>query len=278
MILHFLDGGMLFEINKTYKDFGEYALINDNNLIDNLYKNYIDNGSKFITTCNYCLKPSYTNDWDKLTQKSVDTIQKFRTNNIKVFGSLPPFGKSYNNNKIDNVFINYYTRVANIFKNKVDFYIIETGFNYFEIKKIYDIIKSVDKDGYIIISLYPNNNHDNYIDEYLQLNLYGLFLNCCSVKHMKDFYNQHLKNKNFNKIKFGFYCNKIHEDEYAKDTTNSLIVEKQNNLQKYYSHNLSDEDEIKEFISKLSYNEIYIGGCCGYGVKEMKNLIDKLKK
>ena len=41
MILHFLDGGMLFEINKTYKDFGEYALINDNNLIDNLYKNYI---------------------------------------------------------------------------------------------------------------------------------------------------------------------------------------------------------------------------------------------
>ena len=103
MILHFLDGGMLFEINKTYKDFGEYALINDNNLIDNLYKNYIDNGSKFITTCNYCLKPSYT-------------IQKFRTNNIKVFGSLPPFGK------IDNAFINYYTRVANIFKNKVDFY------------------------------------------------------------------------------------------------------------------------------------------------------------
>lgn len=155
---------------------------------------------------------------------------------------------------------------------------IETGFNYFEIKKIYNIIKSVDKDGYIIISLYPNNNHDNYIDEYLQLNLYGLFLNCCSVKHMKDFYNQHLKNKNFNKIKFGFYCNKIHEDEYAKDTANSLITEKQNNLQKYYSNNLSDEDEIKEFISELSYNEIYIGGCCGYGVKEMKNLIDKLKK
>lgn len=152
---------------------------------------------------------------------------------------------------------------------------IETGFNYFEIKKIYDIIKSIDN---IIISLYPNNNHDNYIDKYLQLNLYGLFLNCCSVKHMKDFHNLHLKNKNFNKIKFGFYCNKIHEDEYAKDTTNSLIVEKQNNLQKYYSNNLSDEDEIKEFISEISYNEIYIGGCCGYGVKEMKNLIDKLKK
>ena len=31
-------------------------------------------------------------------------------------------------------------------------------------------------------------------------------------------------------------------------------------------------------FSIYNNNEIYIGGCCGYGVKEMKNLIDKLKK
>ena len=65
-----MDGGMLFEINKKYKDYGQYAFDNDEDLINNLYKNYIDIGCNFITTSNYCFKPSYINDWKKYIQKS----------------------------------------------------------------------------------------------------------------------------------------------------------------------------------------------------------------
>ena len=54
MKINILDGGMIFEINKKYSDYGQYAIKNDKNLIEKLYQDYIDLGCTYITTCNYC--------------------------------------------------------------------------------------------------------------------------------------------------------------------------------------------------------------------------------
>ena len=275
MKINFLDGGMIFEINKKYKDFGEYSLENDENLINNLYQNYINVGCKFITTCNYCLKPSYTDNWENLSVKSVDLMQKFRKNEIKVLGSLPPFNKSYNQNNIDNSFINFYKKLINIFMNKVDYYIIETGYNYHEIKKIYEIIKKIDSDTPLIISIYPNDNHINYIEEYLKLDIYGFFINCCSCDNLVEFYNSYIKNKDFNGIKFGFSCNKIDEKKYSDYKNKSNVADRKKNLQNYYQES-DDYSKIKYFLDEISFDEIYVGGCCGYGIEEMKYLIKDL--
>ena len=48
------------------------------------------------------------------------------------------------------------------------------------------------------------------------MEIYGLFINCCSFENMELFYNQNFKNKNFKNKKFGFYCNKINEKEYSQ--------------------------------------------------------------
>lgn len=274
MKINLMDGGMLFEINKEYKDYGQYAFDYDEDLINNLYKNYIDIGCNFITTSNYCFKPTYINDWKKYTQKSINILQKFRNDNVKIMGSLPPYKKSYESCDIDEDFKKFYQELVNIFKNKVDFYLIETAFNKIEIIEIYNIINSIDQDTKIIISLYPNKNHTKYIQDYLDLNIYGLFLNCVSFPEILHFYNHYLKNKNFNKKKFGFYCNKIDEKKYSQETkfiaTNSIEL----NLENYKLNHKIDQKAIISFLNKLNHDEIFIGGCCGYGVEEMKELFN----
>ena len=44
------------------------------------------------------------------------------------------------------------------------------------------------------------------------------------------------------------------------------------NLQNY-KHNHCDLEKIKKFIDNYKKSEIFIGGCCGYGINEMKELI-----
>ena len=41
-----MDGGMLFELNKIYSDYGEYAVEHNKDLIIDLYQSYIDAGCK----------------------------------------------------------------------------------------------------------------------------------------------------------------------------------------------------------------------------------------
>tara|TARA_A100001015_G_scaffold255749_1_gene297384 strand:- start:498 stop:1337 length:840 start_codon:yes stop_codon:yes gene_type:complete len=278
MKINFMDGGMLFEINKKYKDYGQYAFDNDKDLINNLYKNYIDIGCKFITTSNYCFKPSYINDWKKYTQKSINIVQKFRNENVKIMGSIPPYKKSYTICEIDKDFKNFYKDLVNIFKSKVDFYIIETGFHKLEIIEIYNIINSIDKNTKVIVSLYPNKNHLKYIQYYLDLNIYGLFLNCVSLTEIIYFYNNYLINKNFNNKKFGFYCNNIDEKKYSQEIKSISSNKIELNLENYKSNNKLDQKDIISFLNNLKHDEIFIGGCCGYGVAEMKELFNLVKK
>ena len=87
---------------------------------------------------------------------------------------------------------------------------------------------------------------------------------------MINFYDFNLKSKDFKNKKFGFYCNKINEKDYS----NELNILK---LQDFYNKKENYNSEIKKFLKTLPFDEIYIGGCCGYGIKEMNILINDLK-
>ena len=81
MKVNLMDGGMIFEVNKKYNDYGQEAIINDKELIDNLYQSYINLGSKYITTSNYCFTPNKIMDsigWEKYTEESIACMKKFR--------------------------------------------------------------------------------------------------------------------------------------------------------------------------------------------------------
>ena len=270
MDINIMDGGMIFELNKKYSDYGEYAVQYDQSLIDNLYKNYIRIGCKFITTCNYCFKPSKLKEWEKYTKLAVDLVQKYRKN-TKVFGCVPPFFDSYKNGEVDDNFVNYYQKLCNILKDKIDIYLIETSVSINHVSKIYEIIKKIDPDAKIIISLYPNSKNEEDISKYFDLDLYGLFLNCCSFNKVIDFHDKFIKKcSKINNINtFGFNCNKINEKEYSK---NCDIKQ----LQNFKKNKTINRLSLNNFIQTLDYKNIYIGGCCGYGVKEMEELINEI--
>ena len=270
MKINYMDGGMIYEINKKYNDCGEYAIEHDKSLLRSIYSSYINNGSKFITTPNYCLKPNYTKNWEHLLNECICITNEFRKS-AYILGSLPPFNKSYSRNIIDDSFIEFYEKTIKLFKNNVDYYLIETAYCYEEINKIYEIINKIDCNTPIILSLYPNKNHIKHIDDYMKMNLYGIFLNCCKVDEMIEFYENFFESKNFNETKFGFYCNKIDEKNYSK--SHDL-----KNLQKYYLDKEVNYEKLKSFLKKFNNQEIFIGGCCGYGIDEMKELIESIQQ
>ena len=141
MKVNYLDGGMIFELNKHYSDYGQKALEENPKLIEDLYTEYINLGSNYITTFNYGFKPHNDIKWEYYTKKSVDIMQKFRSDKVKVLGSIPPFFKSYQYNDVNDEFIDFYEKLIKIFKINVDYYLVETSISYKHVFKIYEIIK-----------------------------------------------------------------------------------------------------------------------------------------
>ena len=265
MKVNYLDGGMIFELNKHYSDYGQKALEENPKLIEDLYTEYINLGSNYITTFNYGFKPHNDIKWEYYTKKSVDIMQKFRSDKVKVLGSIPPFFKSYQYNDVNDEFIDFYEKLIKIFKNNVDYYLVETSISYKHVFKIYEIIKKIDPDTKLIISLYPNQDSYKNINKYLDLDFHGLFLNCCKFNEVVKFYNENLRLSD--KV-FGFYCNKIDEKKYYKENNDIK------NLKNYQTKDEINGENLKEFLNTTNLNEVFIGGCCGYGVKEMKVLIE----
>tara|TARA_E500000178_G_C16968515_1_gene729702 strand:- start:207 stop:1025 length:819 start_codon:yes stop_codon:yes gene_type:complete len=264
-----LDGGMIFEINKKYSDYGQYAVKNDKNLIEKLYQDYINLGCNYITTCNYCFTPTKLGDWKNLCEKSINIMKKFRKNNVKICGSIPPYFKSYHYEELNDNFCNFYNELVNIFKDKVDYYLIETSTDFRHVEKICEIIRENDKTTNIIVSLYINENNEKNINKYFNLDIHGLFFNCCSFPDLVSFYEKYLRHKNFEGKKFGFLCNKINEKKYAEE---SDVCQ----LQNFKSNKNITQEKLNDFLNSLDFEEVFIGGCCGYGVQEMKELIEML--
>lgn len=271
--IEWMDGGMLFELNKKYDDFGEQAVKEDKDLIKYLYLNYIKLGSTFITTNNYAFKPSRQDNWRELLLLSLPIFFdiKMMKPNVTILGSVPPFHPSYKAGPITPEFIKYYKELCPIINLSCDIFLLETQVDYGHCDHILDIINKLNTGKLVYISFYPGriSGEDIWrlIRKYKQIK--AILINCCSYEKMFDFYSNEIErvlNAEKN-IDFGFYLNNIDEETYTQ-------AQHANELQSYKLDSLEKTmNKVKEFIPQIDREKIMIGGCCGYGVNEMRKLI-----
>ncbi len=276
--IEWMDGGMLYELNKTYDDFGEEAVYKNKESIKYLYLNYIKLGAKFITTNNYAFKPSRQKNWRELLLLSLPIFFdiKMLKPQVKILGSIPPFHPSYEAGPITQEFIKYYKELCPIINLSCDIFLLETQVDYGHCDHILQIIHNLHTGKDIFISFYPGRISGEDIWRLIRKykNIKAIFINCCSFDKMIDFYDNELErvlNAEKN-IDFGFYLNNIDEERYKQAQVAS-------SLQSYHLDTINNTmNEIKEFIRTVDRKKIMIGGCCGYGVNEMRKLIHYITK
>ena len=276
-MITWLDGGFLFELNKEYGDLGQEAVLNAPEKILQLYKSYISLGCSYITTNNYGFKPSRMNNWQELCIKSGEIFRQLKNEypKIQILGSIPPFYPTYKQGPITSKFTDYYTTLIPLLN--VDGFILETQVSIIHIREICRIIHSLGyKDTVLYISLYPD---DIDAEELLQLykeymTIKAILINCCSFDKMRIYYDNVIQRvlAIHSSLQFGFYLNRINEEHYAE----CQHIER---LQEYKSKK-NDIENIKNFVEKYkserNNRDIIIGGCCGYGVEEMHELMEEL--
>lgn len=283
--MEILDGGMLYELNKLYSDLGQEALLCHPHIIESIYQKYIDIGCHYITTCNYGFKSLKLDNWEDLVVRSVDlTFQlknKNYSKNIKLLGCLPPYYESYHQGPVNKEFHKFYETLVSIMDAKVDFYIMETQVNIEHIMAIMEQIRKQNSKKKIYISIYPNGQIikkelETLIEEYPDM-IAGILVNCCSFGEVVQYFLYHLRDLDLvnANIKFGFYFNKIDEKSYAKYSGEKI---KSFNLLDYTYVDIVKSVELYNFIKYLEREKykIIIGGCCGYGIEEMKQLISMI--
>ena len=265
MKINLLDGGILFELNKKYSDYGEYAIFNDKSLIKQLYQDYINIGCTYITTSNYGFTPLKLSNWKQATIESINLLKEFKNKGIYVCGCVPPYFKSYSYEPVTKNFEIFYRELIPLMIGNVDYLLLETVVSIQHAQTIIQIIKELDNEIPIMLSLYINDFNKNNINKFFKLPIERLMVNCCSFSDLALFYHQYLDSQSWQNIKFGFYCNKINEKSYSNDCQIC-------NLQKFKNQDEISENNLNRFLKELPFNEIIIGGCCGYGVSEMKKL------
>ena len=276
-MITWLDGGFLFELNKEYGDLGQEAVLNAPEKILQLYKSYIGLGCSYITTNNYGFKPSRMDNWQELCIKSREIFRQLKDEHpdILILGSISPFYPTYKQGPITHEFTDYYTTLIPLLE--VDGFILETQVSIIHIREICRIIHSLGyKDVPIYVSLYP----DNVISEELEQlckeypTICALLINCCSFDKMNDYYNNVIRKvlATHPSLHYGFYLNRIDEENYA----DCQHIER---LQEYKSKK-NDTENIKDFVEKYRSERdkanLIIGGCCGYGVEEMRELMEEV--
>ena len=276
-MITWLDGGFLFELNKEYGDLGQEAVLNAPEKILQLYKNYINLGCTYITTNNYGFKPSRIDNWQELCIKSGEIFRQLKHEHpkIQILGSIPPFYPTYKQGSITTEFTDYYTTLIPLLN--VDSFILETQVSINHIREICKIIHSLGyKDMPIYVSLYPDNITSKELEQlYKEYPAICAFLvNCCSFEKMNKYYYKVIQRvlAAHPTHHYGFYLNRIDEENYA----DNQHIER---LQDYKSKQ-NDTDNIKNFIEKYRKERdeanLIIGGCCGYGVEEMSELMEEL--
>lgn len=264
-----MDGGFLFEINKQYDDLGQQAVLTNQSCILDLYENYINLGCRVITTNNYGFKPSRSQNWLELCRKSKQIFKQLKLNHphIKILGSLPPFFPSYKYKPVNNEFKQFYKTLIPVLNEYVDEFLIETAISIEHINSICTIYQDLNIDKKMNVSFYPANYNKDDIRKLINTHktIDKLFINCCNFHDMQTFYYKNLEILlKDNNLSFGFYLNKIDEKKYSNDQNVKELQE--------YKHNNDEYNKIFEFSKQ--FKNVYIGGCCGYGIKEMDTLIN----
>ena len=290
-MLEFLDGGMIYELNKIYQDLGQTALLKQPEAIEKIYQSYVESGSNYLTTCNYGYKSLKLDNWKTLTEKAVELLSNFQKkhnsfnikNPIKILGCLPPYYESYYSGLVDNKFKNFYWELVEMMDGKVDKFIVETQVDALHLRAILNIINlDCKKTRKVWISIYPQGEITFrkltlILSEYSHL-IEAILLNCCSFNVMKEYWEKLIVPQELVKrhIKFGFYLNKLDQEKYKNYKGDK---KKKLDLTDFYDARQINYLEIDRFRNKLDFQgyDVIIGGCCGYGMEEMEELINQVK-
>lgn len=292
-MLEFLDGGMIYELNKKHQDLGQTALLTQPDKILEIYQSYLNSGANYLTTCNYGFKSLKLPNWKMLVQKSVDLLFDFQINSqasnpsFKILGCLPPYFESYYDGVINKDFIDFYETLVEIMYEKVDYFLLETQVSILHIRKILDIIhfhslRNSKRTLPVMVSIYPQGNISGREIKKLVIDysfmLDAILVNCGSLAKIREYFTREIEDIDLArlKVKFGFYCNKIDEQGYKNyqgDKKNKVRITD------FYQETPIPSQEIDKFRNYLDMKgyDIIIGGCCGYGMQEMEDLINQIK-
>lgn len=305
-MLEFLDGGMIYELNRIHQDLGQTALLQEPDTILQIYQSYLYSGANYLTTCNYGFKSLKLPNWKMLVLKSVDLLYDFQINSsqsnlnsdsknltqssntpFKILGCLPPYFESYYDGVIDKDFIEFYETLVEIMSGKVDYFLLETQVSMLHIRKILQVIhnhslRNRRKLIKVMVSIYPQGNISGREIKQLVIDysfmLDAILVNCGSLPKIRDYFRKQIEPIDLArlKVKFGFYCNKIDEQGYKNyegDKKNKVKITD------FYQDTPLPCQEIDEFRNYLDWKgyDVIIGGCCGYGMKEMEELINQVK-
>lgn len=290
-MLEFLDGGMIYELNKIHQDLGQTALLREPETIEKIYQSYVNAGSNYLTSCNYGYKSLKLDNWKVLTEKAIQLLSNFQkkhnslnfTNPINTLGCLPPYFESYHGGKVNNQFRNFYWDLVSLMDGHIDYFILETQVDILHIREILKIIDSGSKKTRKVwVSIYPEGEI-TFRELTLILNEFpylieAVLLNCCSLEIMKEYFQKLIVPQELvkRKIKFGFYLNKLDQEKYKNYEGDK---KKKLDLTDFYDSRQVDYREIDMFRNKLDLEgyDVIIGGCCGYGTREMEELIQQVK-
>ena len=245
------------------------------------HKLFLDNGADIIITNNYCATPHYLNkakiDLKKLPKIIYDigSLAKKSTkdyNNKIIFGSIPPYGESYNINlKIskEEIIKHYYITYKNLIKF-VDKFIFETVCS---LNELYLILKFINKykiNNITYISFCVNKTGREILDEtnlkiIIKLleynNINYIFFNCSPINYI-DLAIDYIYKENIN---IGVYPNK------HKKTLNNFELKLDFNKIDIYKD--INEEDFLEYAKKWIYKGVkIIGGCCGIDETYIKQL------
>jgi len=279
-----LDGGMgtLLRDKFNNKDQTLWSLnpyFHNKNDINNAHKLFLDNGSDIIITNNYCATPYYLKkkyNLDKINISTIisdlgkiayDLVQNYK--NKAVFGSIPPYGESYNYNiNVEkNEIIAHYETTFNSLYKYVDSFLCETIASLVELNLLLELFNS-NKELYyskpIFFSFCVKYNGEklldntdlSYVVNLLKKNgIRTLFFNCSPINYI-DLAIKYINSLD-KTIRIGVYPNK-HEQTIKNLDLEKIVVNDIN----YKDIHLDDFlDYCQNWIN--NYNVKFIGGCCG---------------
>ena len=248
------------------------------------HKIFLNNGADIIITNNYCATPYYL----KKAKINIDLLPNIIYNiasiaknaiknysNKEIFGSIPPYGESYNTDikfSKEEIVNHYFITYNNLIKF-IDKFIFETVSSITELNIILEFINKYKINNITYISFCVNLTGKELLDEtdikhiikLLKINKINyIFFNCSPINYI-DKAIEYIHKENIN---IGAYPNK------HKKTLNNFNLNL--NFEKEDNYKDISKEEFVIYANKWKNLGVsIIGGCCGINevfIKELSKL------
>lgn len=211
----------------------------------------------------------------EIVVKLLSELKQSNDHPFTLLGCIPPYYKAYAEGELTKEVHDFYEALIDILEPYIDKFMVELVTQADHCNKILELISAKSsKDA--ILSIYPNGTIT--LDDMKKIigkkysNLKGICIHCCSYEDMLKFYKECIEPLDFTGLThFGFYLNKIEEKQYLFGGNNV------NNLKDLYNDEFVERKKLVDFLKSFNKTEnLILGGCCGYGHKEMKEYIDMI--